>query len=266
MLSQSSPKRKICLECLLSDAKWVHLTRAQRARGSTLEYFLHLNWGIVRKESGDVFWTSIGASVCSLSWISSAILTLSKTCLQIFWKVHFAMILRSSYVLIFPDIAKKDFSCQIRPFLYRQHFWNAFQAKDTPCGKPVLRQLEAGHCCLCHNDRRIWCWTEARVAFLIKRHWDGVLIWRWMYKAKTLLSISCLLEIFWWNSPLFVWNSLVFIFPACANKTWTCPICCLWKENNFEMPFRQWKETVPNQGYKAKRDHFFFCAIIIGDV
>ena len=41
-------------------------------------------------------------------------------------------------MLIFSNRAKKDF-CQIRPFLYREHFLNAFQANKTPCYTLVPR-------------------------------------------------------------------------------------------------------------------------------
>ena len=83
------------------------------------------------------------------------------------WNVHFALVLQTSYVLIFPHISKKQFSFQIRPFLSREHFWSAFQEKESPGCTPVLREEEAGHWCLCH-DRRIGCGKEASVAFLSK--------------------------------------------------------------------------------------------------
>ena len=35
-------------------------------------------------------------------------------------------------MLKFPNIAMKDFSCQIRHFHYRVHFWNVFEKKKLP--------------------------------------------------------------------------------------------------------------------------------------
>ena len=111
---------------------------------------------------------NIGAGVHSLTWISSAPMTLPNSCLWSLWNIHFALVIQTSYVLIFPDIAKTDFSCHIILLLYRVHFRNAFQEMETACHKPELREEEAGHWCLCHNDRRHLYGKEARVAFLIK--------------------------------------------------------------------------------------------------
>ena len=68
-----------------------------------------------------------------------------------------------------PDIAnKKDFSCQIRPFLYREQLWSVFKAMEYPCCTPEIREEEAGHWCFCHTDKRIRCGKEAMVALLSK--------------------------------------------------------------------------------------------------
>ena len=170
MPPQPSPQRRPCLECLLSHGKSVQWTRAQRARGSPLVYFLQW-YGKFSLEIGKGClpeWRHIGAGVHSLSWISSAPMMLPNSWLWHLWNIHFALVIRTSSVMIFPSIAKKDFSCQIRPFLYREHFWNAFQAKETPCHTLGLREEGAVHWCLCHHDRSIRCWKEISVGFLSK--------------------------------------------------------------------------------------------------
>ena len=232
MPPQPSPQRRPCLECLLSHGKSVQWTRAQRARGSPLVYFLQW-YGKFSLEIGKGClpeWRHIGAGVHSLSWISSAHMMLPNSWLWHLWNIHFALVIRTSSVMIFPSIAKKDISCQIRPFLYREHFWNAFRAKGTPWPTPVLREVEAGHWCLCHKDRRNLFGKEASVAFLSKAAL-GIESLYWGYCMKQPGFFHSL--VFWsfcdGHSALFVWTSPGLLCPTCANKTWSWPICPLLK-------------------------------------
>ena len=97
------------LECLLIDGKSLQCTRAQRAKGSILELFpqlyekssLEIGKGCLLEQR------CTGAGVCSLSWISSATMTLPSSWLWWLWSVHFALVVRTGSVLIFPDISKK---------------------------------------------------------------------------------------------------------------------------------------------------------------
>ena len=107
-----------------------------------------------------------GAGVRSLSWIFSATKRFPSTCLWCLSNVYFSLVLWTIYVLIFPKIAKRDFSCQIWHFLYREHFWNAFQAMETPCHPRVLWKDEAGRFYLWHSDRRCQRGKAVRVPFL----------------------------------------------------------------------------------------------------
>ena len=54
------------------------------------------------------------AAVHSLSWISSVTMRIPNFCLWSLRNVHFDLVLWTSYLLIFPDIEKKDFSCLVR--------------------------------------------------------------------------------------------------------------------------------------------------------
>ena len=147
-----------------------------------------------------------------------------------FWKYPFCSGHTKELCADIPNIAKKDFSVQIQYSLNREHFRNVFKAKETPWHKPALRELEAQHWWLCHSDRRIWCWKEARVAFLSKE----VLGMESVYGSECTKQPRCLQSFVFWrlfngHSALFVWTSPVLLFPTCSNKAWSCPICCLLK-------------------------------------
>ena len=61
-------------------------------------------------------------------------------------KGRFPLDVQTTYVLLSPDIEKKDLACPVRLLLYRELFWKALQAIRTPYDKSVLREEEAGHC------------------------------------------------------------------------------------------------------------------------
>ena len=155
---------------------------------------------------------------------------LPNSCFWNVWNVHFAVVIRTSSVLIFPNIAKKDFSWQIITSLYREHFWNTFQAKETPCCTPVLREGEAVHGCPCHSDRRSWFGTEARVVFLSQE----ALGMEFIQGGECMKQTGFFQSLNYWgfcggDSAQFVRSSPGLFFPACANKAWSCPICYLLK-------------------------------------
>ena len=66
---------------------------------------------------------------------------------------------------------------------------------------------------------------------------DGVCIHRWIYEETMMLATYCFLGFFVCeeNSALFVWNTHVLIFPACATKALSCPICHLLKGNTLKV-------------------------------
>ena len=54
----------------------------------------------------------------------------------------FAQVVGTSSVLLFPDVEKKEFSCQNRLLLKGDTVWYAFHGMETPCMEPVLREQE----------------------------------------------------------------------------------------------------------------------------
>lgn len=55
----------------------------------------------------------------------------------------------------FPNNEKKSFPCQVRLLLKREHIWYVFQAVETPCTKPGLRDQEVAHWFTCHSYRGV---------------------------------------------------------------------------------------------------------------
>ena len=132
---------------------------------------------------------------------------------------------------------------------------------ETPCHIPQLREEEAGHWCLCHNDRRIICGKEARVSFLSKEALGvGSVYW-----GECTTQTICFQSLDIWSflsgiSALFVWNSLVLIFPACANKAWSCPICCLLKGEHVCRDFQEMESPCTKPGLQDKEGtHWILC-------
>ena len=165
-------------------------------------------------------------------------MTLPNSCLWSSWKVKFALVIQTSSVMIFPNMEQKDFSGQIRLLLCRVHFWNAFPAKETPCHTPVLREEEAGHWCLCHNDRKIHCGKEGRVHFLNKEAL-GMESEYWGECTKHPGVFQSLVSWRYCNGHCapFVGASHVLLFPTCENKAWSCPISHLLKREHFGSSF-----------------------------
>ena len=221
---------------------------------------------------------------------------LPNSCLWSLWNVQFALVLWTSSVLIFPDTAKQDFTCQIRPFLYREHFCNTFQAKKTPCCTTGPREEEAGPWCLCHKDRRIWCGKEARVAFLSKE----ALEMESVYRGECIEQPRCLPSLVFWScfdgrSAVFVqtspvlFSTLVQTRHGHAQSAISChalvvelAMCCLssrWKRRNShaKSDFSSQKNTVgvaikpsklpaPNYCPEIMRQHMCIWAILTGKI
>ena len=140
----------------------------------------------------------------------------SKLLFRSLWNVHFALVIQISSVLIVPNIANKDFSCQIRSFLYREPCWNAFQAKESLCCTPALRKEGAGHWFLCRNDRRIRCGNEVWWHSWARSHGGWSLYIEVNVKALTLLAL-CFVEFLQWQFCLFIRRSPVQFSPMCQD-------------------------------------------------
>ena len=67
-------------------------------------------------------------------------------------KRYFALVVQTSFVLLFPDMEKNDFSCQIRILLNAGQVLSAFHAIETHFIEPfLLRQQEATHWFISHH-------------------------------------------------------------------------------------------------------------------
>ena len=191
---------------------------------------------------------------------------LPNSCLWCLWNVHLALVLGTSYVLISSDIANKDFSCKIRPFLYREHFWNAFPAKETPCCTPVFREEEEWHFCFCHNVRRSRCDKEARGHTWAQRHWGWCL-----YKEVNVEShhVACNMlfsGVFLMAILACFYELTLAVFPSCAHRAWSCTFCSLQKGKHFWSAFQAMEGTCTKPGFQGKRGLFGFWALCIGEV
>lgn len=180
--------------------------------------------------------------------------------------VQFALVVRASSVLIFPDTAKKDFSPLIRRFLYRMHFWNAFQALKTPYHKPEQREEYAGHWCLCHHNRGCWCGKEANMAFLSKKVLGMEFVYICVCTKQPRCLKSCFMEFFRWPfCPVCKFNPVLFS-PLVQTRHRHVSSDIHRKVNTFEVSFMQWKFPGPHKGSKAKSDQFVCGALSLEDV
>ena len=154
----------------------------------------------------------------------------------------------------------------LTPPLQRTLF-ECLSRKDNPCHTPMLREEEAGHWCLCHNDGRILHGKEARVVFLSKEDLGMVSVY-WSECAKQKWSFQYL--VFWslcdeHSTWLYKPALCCFSTPVQARHG-QAQSAISWKENMFEVPFRQWKVPEPNQCSKTKLEAICVCAILIGEV
>ena len=63
--------------------------------------------------------------------------------------------------------------------------------------------------------------------------------------------------------PIFYELGLCCFSPLVQTRHGHAQSAISWKENTFEVAFRQWKVPAPSHGSKLKRDHFGFCALIL---
>ena len=114
--NQVFPQRRSICAGLSWDDNTLNRTSAKRARGNSLVDLLNhveASWG----EKVRVAFLSIDSfGLLSIHWGEYYIATKSLpiSCWWGFCKGRFALLVRTSYVLLFPEMEKKDFSCQIR--------------------------------------------------------------------------------------------------------------------------------------------------------
>lgn len=82
---------------------------------------------------------------------------------------------------------------------------------------------------------------------------DGVCIHRWIYEETMMLATYCFLGFFVCeeNSALFVWNTHVLIFPACATKAFSCPNWSPLKWEHFGRGFQAIENSCTKQGLQG---------------
>ena len=182
-------------------------------------------------------------------------------------KVHFALVVQTRNVLIFPDISKKDSPAISDHSSTENTFVMPSKQRKHSATHQCSGEEETGHWCLCHNDRRHCFGKESRVAFLSQGALGIGSIYRGEWRKQ-----PCLLQylVFWsyfnGHSALVLWTSPVPLSLLVQTRHGLAQSAISWKENMFEVLFRQWEIPAPNQGSEAKRCHFGFCVLIIGEV
>lgn len=96
-------------------------------------------------------WSHFGARVHSRIWWYSWSRKLPNSCLWCFWNGSFVLVIWNSSVLLFPDMEKKELSCQIRLLLKEVPVCCAFHGMETPYTVPLHIELEATHWWISHN-------------------------------------------------------------------------------------------------------------------
>ena len=128
------------------------------------------------------------------SWISwySRTRNLPNSCLWCFGNGYFALVVWTSYVLLFTDTEKKDFFCQIRLLLKGGQVWSAFHGMETTCTSPLLREQETTHWLIspyvyenCMGEKGKGCFHENRCI------WASVFSLNWIHIAKMSLPVTC---------------------------------------------------------------------------
>ena len=182
----------------------------------------------------------IGAGVCFLSRIAFETMMLPNSCLWGLCNVHFGLVVQNSYVLIFSDIEKKHFSCQIRVLLYWEHVGKPFKQWKLHAPKSMLREEESGHCFIFHNDRRIYVGKRQGMISWAKRHWGWNLytelnVLSNQDASKFLFCGVCEMAILHWLYKL----AQCSFSPLVQRRICHAQSDVSWKEDTFGAPFKE---------------------------
>ena len=112
----------------------MHCISVQWARGNTLVHlpYVEENSRVVKGKacSPELKW--FWARVYSLSWIHIATISLSISCWWSVFKGCYLLVVWTSYVLLIPEMEKKDISCQIRLPSKEYKFAVSFKSSKFP--------------------------------------------------------------------------------------------------------------------------------------
>jgi len=240
MLPQSSPQRKTHFLVPFEGWKMWEMNQGSESLRKHMGFFsCNCRRNLVSNEARVSLQKEVALGLVSVHWVEYPLQTWCfQTLVGDVCEMSILPWLFSS-VVIFPDMAKKDFSYQVRPFLYREHFWNAFQEKESASCTPVLREGEAVHGCPCHSDRRSWFGTEARVVFLSQE----ALGMESLFRGECMKHLHCLQSLVFWfcldgHSALFVQTSLVLFSLLVQTRHGHAQTTVSWMENLFEVLFR----------------------------
>ena len=87
---------------------------------------------------------------------------------------------------------------------------------------------------------------------------DGVPIWRSMYDATTLLTISCFLAFWQWPFCLVCINWPCAVFTGCSHCAWSCPICHLLKGEHVWSAFQALESPCTKPGLQGEEGPLWF--------
>ena len=109
------PWKENMFGCLSGNGKSFHQTRALRGRGNPLVYGHNYRRKLGVKKDGVDFLSKVTLGLCSFTYLIILLKqVIPNSCVWNLWIGYFALFVRNTYVLLFPDIEKNDFSCQIK--------------------------------------------------------------------------------------------------------------------------------------------------------
>ena len=252
--------------------KWWKLHASNKFSGSKrpIDLFALVIGSLGCKKARVDFLSKVALGLVFINWVEYTLQQDTSILFFFFWnwwEGNSALVVWTSYVLLFPNIEQKWFSCQIRLLLKEAHIWSAFPVMDTPCTKPVLREQEAAHWFTFPSYRRFIGLKKPMVVFLSKDSL-GLVFAHWI---KYICNQQA-------SKLLFCGVGEMAIFP----RLYELGICCLTpilkrrhchaksgfssKENMFGVPFKWWKLPAPNQCSENKRQFIGIFALVRGEV
>ena len=106
-----------------------------------------------------------GAAVPSWAWLTCWTRSFQTLGGCILWIGNFTLVVWTGYVLLVPDMEKKDFLCFLRDLQKGEYIWSAFWGTENPCHEPGLSEHEAAHWNFSGNCRRCLVREEASVVY-----------------------------------------------------------------------------------------------------
>ena len=182
------------------------------------------------------------------------------------WNVTFALIVRTSSVLLFPDMGKKEFFCQCRLLLKGDAVCSAFHGMETPFTEPVLRDQRQVIGSSPARCRRILGGKNSRVAFLTIDVFGLMSSLSWKHVAYKSLPNS-----HWWclgrgRFAQVVWMSYVLLIPEVERKDFSYQIRLLISGEYFGVAFKPSKLPAAIFCSERMTQHMCIWAILPGNI